>query len=98
MKNILQRVHNAFGPIAGGLILDFVDLATFYPFGLFLGPILGAAVGFWIASIYNFSKVGRFVTVVLSAVYCTLPFTSVVPLGTIISASARFLKSDTEKA
>jgi uncharacterized protein YqgC (DUF456 family) len=95
---LLQRLHNAFGPIVGGLILDFVDLATFGPVGLILGPFLGGVVGWWIASIYKFSMVGRLVTVVLSAIYCTLPFTAVVPLGTIISATARFLRSDSEEA
>lgn len=98
MKHILNRLHNAFGPILGGLILDFVDLATFGPLGLILGPILGALVGWWIASIYNFSRAGRIVAVILSAVYCAFPFTGVIPLGTIISATARFLKSDTEEA
>lgn len=96
MKHILNRLHKAFDPILGGLILDFVDLATFGPIGLILGPLLGALVGWWIASIYNFSKTGKILTVVLSGVYCTLPFTGIIPLGTIISAAARFLRYDSE--
>jgi hypothetical protein len=48
--DFLRRLHRSIGPIAGGLILDLVDLATFGPIGLFGGWILGAAVGWWIAS------------------------------------------------
>ena len=48
------RLHRALGPILGGLLLDFTDLATYGPMGI-LGPFLGAAVVLWITSLYRFS-------------------------------------------
>ena len=37
--SILERLHRSIGPVAGGMILDFADLATFGPLGFYLGPI-----------------------------------------------------------
>ncbi len=88
--NLMKRAHRAFGPLAGGLILDFVDLLTFGPLCFILGPIVGAIVGWWITSIYNFSKRSRIIWSVMAAVYCTIPFTEILPVATVISAFARF--------
>ena len=90
-RSLFQRLHEALGPILGGMILDAVDFATFGPIGFYLGPIAGAVAGLWIASIYKFSKKGRILFMILAAVYCAIPFTSPFPLATFVSAAARFL-------
>lgn len=94
LTKLFLRLHRAVGPVAGGLILDFVDLATFGPFSIILGPFVGFAVGWWISSIYNFSKPAKVFWSTLAAVYCAIPFTGIVPLATIISAISRFTKDD----
>lgn len=86
---LMYRLHRALGPIAGGLILDAVDLATFGPFGV-CGFFVGCLVGWWISSIYRFSTRARAVWALLAGVYCLVPFTEVIPVATIISAVARF--------
>lgn len=93
-ESLLDRLHGALGPLAGGLILDFVDLAMFGPLGLVAGPIVGAAVGWWISSLYRFSVSGRVVFGALAALYVTLPFTEILPIATLISAVARFQSSE----
>lgn len=87
---LLVRLHRALGPLAGGIILDVVDLATFGPIGLAFGWLVGGLVGWWVSSIYGFSAKGRLAFALLCAVYITIPFTGLFPLATIISSVARF--------
>lgn len=91
---LLDRIHRAFGPLAGGLILDLVDLAMFGPLGVVAGPVVGAAVGWWISSLYRLSVSARVVFAALAALYVSIPFTEVLPIATVISAFARFQSSD----
>ena len=89
-ETLLQRLYRALGPLAGGMILDFADLATFGPLGLALGLPVGIAVGWWICSIYELSWQVRFLVAVIAGIYCMVPFTGALPLATLISAIARF--------
>ena len=86
---LIYRIHRAIGPLAGGLILDFVDLATFGPLGI-VGLFIGGLIGWWVSSIYNFSKKARLLWAMLAAIYCLFPLTELIPVATIISAFARF--------
>ena len=88
--SLLERIHRAVGPVAGGLILDSADLVTFGPMGFCLGPIIGALVGWWISSIYRFKHFSRIVWAVLAAIYCSLPATEFFPVATMIAVIARF--------
>jgi hypothetical protein len=90
MPPLLERVHRALGPIAGGLLLDLLDLATFGPVGLVAGPVIGGLVGWWLGSLYAFSPRGRALLAAAAAVYLTVPFTEPVPVATLIGAVARF--------
>ena len=87
----LWRLHRALGPILGGLLLDFTDLATFGPMGI-LGPILGAAVVLWISSLYNFSVKTKIILAFLGGVYCTVPMTEPFPIATLVCAACRFFE------
>jgi hypothetical protein len=87
---LVVRLHRALGPLAGAMLLDFVDLVTFGPIGLFGGFLLGAAVGWWISSIYEFTTRGRALFAALAALYTAIPFTEPIPVATIIAALARF--------
>jgi hypothetical protein len=85
------RLHRALGPILGGLLLDFTDLATFGPMGI-LGPFLGAAVVLWITSLYQFSVRTKIVLAFLGGVYCMVPMTEPFPIATLVCAACRFFE------
>lgn len=87
---LLQRSYNALFPIVGGLILDFADLATFGPIGLFGGMLIGGTIGWLIGNIYGFPRKAQAIYALLAGIYCTIPGTFFVPLATILSALARF--------
>lgn len=89
-ETLLLRLYRALGPLAGGIILDLTDLATFGPVGLAGGLFVGIAVGSWICSIYGLSWQTRFLVAVVAGIYCTIPMTEMLPLATLISAIARF--------
>ncbi len=86
----MERLYVALFPILGGLILDFADLATFGPIGLYAGMIVGCTVGWLISGIYGFSRNGRVIFSLLAGIYCTIPGTFFLPLATVISAMTRF--------
>ena len=88
----MARLYRALGPIAGGLMLDFVDLATLGPIGLFLGPFLGFAAAMWICSIYRFSLRTKIWLSLLAGLYCMVPMTEPFPLATITMAFCRFFE------
>ena len=87
----LWRLHRALGPILGGLLLDFTDLATYGPMGI-LGPILGAAVVLWICSLYRFSVKTKIILAFLGGVYCMVPMTEPFPIATLVCAVCRFFE------
>lgn len=91
-----QRFHYAIGPIVGAMILDATDLLTFGPLGIYTGIPVGLAVGFWLTSLYRFSMPARLFWSCVAGIYCTVPFTEVFPIATLISATHRFLHSKTE--
>ena len=88
---LFWRLHRALGPILGGLLLDFTDLATFGPMGV-LGPVLGAAVVLWICSLYRFSVKTKILLAFLGGVYCTVPMTEPFPVATLVCAVCRFFE------
>ncbi len=89
-RSLIKRLHEALGPILGGLILDVADFATLGPIGLYVGWLAGGLAGLWISSIYKFSWKARVLFAIFAAVYCTIPVTGPFPLATIVSAVARF--------
>jgi len=88
--SLIERFYKAIFPILGGLILDFADLATFGPVGLYTGMLVGCTIGWLISGIYEFSRNGRLIFTLLAGIYCTIPGTFFLPLATAISAVARF--------
>ena len=71
------------GPILAGLVVDLADFIT--PLGLGkLGIPIGAGVGWWIGGQLGLRGSRRAWLIVLGAVYCGLPWTSHLPLGTLV--------------
>lgn len=87
-SNFYQRLHRALGPALGGLALDVVDLTTFGPLGLYLGLLVGASIGWWLACLYQLGN--RWLWAIAAGVYCALPFTEFFPLAALLGAAARF--------
>jgi len=85
----LSRYHYAFGPVVAGLIIDAVDLVTFGPVGLALGVPIGAAAGYWLARSLRLETNASLICAVMAGVYCTIPGTELLPLGTLVGALVR---------
>ncbi len=90
---MLDRLNHAFGPVLAGLIIDFLDLATFGPAGLFLGPPVGGLAGYWLGRALGLRPRHALYCALAAGLYCTVPFTEVVPVATIIGACVRFWES-----
>lgn len=89
----VRRLNRAFGPVVAGLILDLVDLATFGPLGFFLGIPVGLAAGYWLGTCLGLGRKHCVWIAMVAAIYCTMPGTEFIPLGTLVGAFARFRES-----
>ena len=76
-------------PFAAAALLDAVDLATFGPLGLWVGFVLGALTGWFLADSLGFKRQNRWMGGALGGLYCMLPGTSVLPVATIVTALRR---------
>ncbi|MBU4305172.1 MAG: NUDIX domain-containing protein [Candidatus Omnitrophica bacterium] len=90
MNKLFERLKPAFGPILGGLIIDFTDLATFGPIGIYMGAVIGGAVGYWICSLYQLPIKQKMIGAMLAAIYCSIPSTEFIPAATLLGAFIRF--------
>lgn len=87
-----DRIFAAFGPLTAGILIDALDVLTFGPIGMYLGPLLGALLGWWLALKLNLGVVGQCVLLAVTAIYCALPGSELMPLATAVIALARFFK------
>jgi hypothetical protein len=85
-----ERLLRSFGPLAGGLLLDAADLVTWGPVGMYLGPVIGGFLGWWLARVYGLGIGGQCVVITVAVVYLTLPGTALLPLATVVFALIRF--------
>jgi hypothetical protein len=88
--SIFARLNNAIAPLAGGILIDTLDIATFGPVGLYFGLFIGFAAGWWITSVYRFEKKTKLIWSLLAGIYCMTPGTAFFPLATVISVIGRF--------
>ena len=91
VESLVPRVHRALGPLAVGIILDLLDLATFGVIGIYLGAIIGMAAGWYLGTMAGLRPRARFLFGVAAAAYLTLPMTEFLPVATIVSAAGRYL-------
>jgi hypothetical protein len=80
-------VLRALGPVAAGLCIDLVDFATFPPV---LGLSFGALAGWWVGGRMALPLRLRVWLAAAAALYCALPGTNALPVGTILGALSRF--------
>ena len=88
-----ERLNRAFGPVVAGLIIDFVDLATFGPIGLYLGLPIGAFAGYWMGRALGLGPKPSGLCALLAGIYCMMPGTEMLPIATLVGAGARYLES-----
>lgn len=88
-----QRLNRAFGPVVAGLIIDFVDLATFGPIGLYLGLPIGAFAGYWMGRALGLEHKPSLLCAFLAGIYCMIPGTEMIPVATVVGALARYRES-----
>jgi hypothetical protein len=91
-SSLFARLHQALGPILGGLILDGADFVTFGALGIYVGVLVGFLVGWWITSFSSIATPYRLVVALLAGVYCAMPITEFMPIATMVSAGIRFLE------
>ncbi len=97
LADLLRRANRAFGPVLAGLIIDLVDLASFGPLGMLLGLPVGALLGYWLASALGATRRSAFLCALAAGIYCSLPFTTFLPLATLVGAWIRFQQSGRPK-
>jgi hypothetical protein len=91
-----RRLNRAFGPIAAGMLIDLVDLATFGPIGYVLGLPIGGLAGYWMGRCLRLERKASLLCALAAGVYCTIPYTEAIPLATLVGAYARFRESGRE--
>jgi hypothetical protein len=78
------------GPIAAGLLLDLVDVATYGPVGIWAGLVVGGAAGYLLAAGLGVPSERRLTYAAVSGMYCMMPFTAFLPVATVVGALVRF--------
>ncbi len=84
--NRAQRVERAFGPLVAGIILDLVDLITVGPAGF----LIGFPVGVWLGWIFRLRWWQMILAGLISGLYCVIPYTNFIPVGTVIGAFVQY--------
>jgi hypothetical protein len=92
MNRFLRRLYYALGPLAAGIVLDALDLATFGPVGLVAGAVVGAYAGWMIGTFEGLGRDGRIAIALCAAVYMTVPMTEPYPVATVFTLVARFFR------
>lgn len=77
--------------IAAGLLVDLVDLSLAGPLGI-AGAVIAAALVWWIAGQRRIERTSRLAVTAAAAIYCALPMTELVPLGTVVGAAITFME------
>lgn len=90
----LARLNYALGPIGAGMMIDAVDFITYGPIGLVLGLPVGAAAGYWLGRSMRLESHMCWFCALVAGIYCTIPGTELLPLGTLVGALVRFQDDD----
>jgi hypothetical protein len=92
MRRLFERTYYALGPLAAGIMLDVLDLATFGTVGIFVGALVGAYAGWVIGEFEGLDRDGRTALACCAALYMMIPMTEPLPIATAFSLVARFVR------
>ncbi len=81
--------RSSVGPVVAGLLLDMADFATWGPLGLKIGLLVGGVAGWLLAPSLGVPPQRRWLCALVAGVYCMLPFTAFLPLGTLLGVLVR---------
>ena len=73
-------------PVLAGMLLDLLDFFTAGPVGPVLGPLLGGGGAYLLGTLYKLPRKKKLLFAIAAGVYCAVPFTAPVPLGTLVGA------------
>ena len=90
-----EAVAKPLPPIVFGLILDALDFATRGPRWILPGFVVGCAVGYPLARRSGLPYRRSLGLALLCGVYCGLPATAPIPLGTLVGAYVAFFRRET---
>jgi len=79
----------ALGPVLAGFIIDVIDFATFGAIGLYLGFLMGAPAGWYLARAFGLGRRQSLYAALACGVYCTIPVTSPIPVAMLLGVWAR---------
>lgn len=78
-----EKWQRITGAALAGLLLDLIDFASYGPIGRTYGAVAGAAMGFYIASVFKVPMPHRVWWMAGAALYCAMPRTEFFPLATL---------------
>ena len=84
------RFREVVIPLASGIVIDFLDMASFDRIGFALSGILGAVGGLLLARMGGLHSRYYLPVALVASVYCAIPRTGIIPLATIIAAAGLF--------
>ena len=97
-RGVAPATQRLVGPMLAGLAIDAVDLMTFGPIGIYAGMFVGGAVGYWLAPAIGFPPKGRWLSALMTGIYCTMPITGFIPAAAIAAGLSRTLFQEDEPA
>jgi len=93
-----SAAERVFGPVIAGLLIDMIDLALWGPMGVLLGLFIGGGMTWYLTSFFQIRPAARIAWTLAAGIYCALPFTQFVPLGTLVGLVIRYYEYRTERA
>ncbi len=90
-----RQVHRALGPVLAGVLVDVVDAATVTPL---LGLGLGLPVGYYLARQLGLERGSALRMAAVVGLYCGVPGTLGLPLGTLVGAFVRLRQALSREA
>jgi hypothetical protein len=83
--------------MVAGLAIDGLDLMTYGPIGLYAGLIVGGTAGYLLAPMLGFSERGRWLSALMTGIYCTVPLTGFIPAAAVAAGLSQVLLRGQER-